>query len=113
MPLASEIMDRSAALLNDVGKTIFPYTAQIPYLNTAIDEFGEELEYNNIPITNSTTTVIPITTAMFDIGGTTGPPLPTDLIDIQQLWERITGTNNDFVPMIKFEFLPKTTVRTS
>lgn len=103
---AADVMDRSAALLNDVSKNIFSYTVQIPFLNTALDELQETLELNNVPMTNELSAVIPITTVMTDIGGTTGPALPTDLIEIQGIYERQTGTSNDFSLLTKVEFLP-------
>jgi len=113
MPTAGEIMNRSASHLNDTAKSIYTFTAQLPYLNTAIDDLCEELELNNVAITNATSTIIPITTVQTDIGGATGPALPTDLIEIQRLWERQTGTTDSFQPMDKYEFLPKITVKTS
>lgn len=105
--LASEVMDRAAALLNDNDQSLYNYGVQIPFLNMALDELEEILEANNVGVTNSTSAIIPITTAMFDIGGSTGPALPTGLVEIQQLFERPTGTNQDFLPMTRVEFLPQ------
>lgn len=113
MPSAGSIMNDAAVLLNDAARTNFTYTVQVPYINMALNELQEELELNNIPSTNETSAIIPITTLQTDIGGATGPALPTDLIEIQQLWERKTGTTSDFIPMFKYEFLPKTSVKGS
>lgn len=113
MPTAGEIMNRSAVLLNDKAKTIYTYVDQLPHLNTAIDDLSEELELNNVAITNVSSAIIPITTLQTDIGGTTGPVLPADLIEIQRLWERQTGTTNSFLPMDKYEFLPNIGTKTS
>jgi len=110
--LASEVMDSSAVLLNDFSKTIFPYQFQTPYLNIALAELDEIMEANNVPTSNQVSAALVITTAMTDIGGLTGPALPTDLVEIQSLSERQTGTTDDFIQMVRFEFLPLTDVIT-
>lgn len=93
--LASQIMDRSAALLNDVAKTQFTYAAQLPYLQIANDELADELTINGIAIFKNVADTLTIT-----VGTTIYSPLPTDLIVPQKLWERPTNqSNEDFVPM--------------
>jgi len=101
-----------AALLNDSAKTIFTYVAQIPYLNIALAELDEIMEANNIPTSNQVSTALTITTAMTNIGGSGGPALPTDLIEIQSLNERLTGTTDDYTQMVRVEFLPLTVIKT-
>lgn len=108
--IAGDVMDSSAALLNDSAKTNFTYAAQLPYLKIAAQELQEEMELANVPTTNKKSSVFVITTAMTDIGGTTGPALPTDLIEIQGAYERLSGSNEDFQYMSKVEFLPPFTV---
>lgn len=103
---AGDVMDQSAVLLNDAAKDIYTYTTMLPYLKIAYDELAEQYETNNIPITNETNTSSVITTAMTDIGGSTGPALPTDLIEPRTLYERLDGTTDDYIPMTKKEFLP-------
>jgi hypothetical protein len=107
---AGAVMDASAALLNDVQKQVYSYTAQIPYLRIAFRELRESLELANIPVTNkvSSTIVVPASTtpnSIVQIGFTTSPALPSDLIEIQQIFEAQTGTDV-FVPMVKKEFIP-------
>jgi hypothetical protein len=97
---AAEVMDRSAALLNDKVKSLYNFTDQIPYLNTAIDELLEEMERNSISTTNKVSAVIPLA-----IGIDTAT-LPTDLIEIEDIFERDAG-QSDFIPMSKVTFLPK------
>jgi len=108
---AGEVMDMSASLLNDTAKTVYTYTAQMPYLNMAYRELGELLELNNIPVTNATSAVIPIIASGDNIGGSdtpdaAHPALPDGLVEIQQLWQRPTGTDIPFLPISKYEFLP-------
>ena len=103
--LASEVLDRAASLLNDSDKSIFTYTKLLPYINIAIDDLQEILELNNIPITNIISSVFPV-----DAGDTTIATLPSNLIEIRNVYKRATGTINEFVIMQRVEFLPKITV---
>jgi hypothetical protein len=105
--LASEVMNTSAALLNDTALSIFTYTTQIPYLNMALAELQEECELNNVPITNQTATVLAIASGVIGIGGGgTQPSLPPGLIEPLDLQERVSGTGNAFIPMTRVDFLP-------
>lgn len=110
---AGNVMDLIAGLLNDTAKTIFTYVIQVPYMNMAVNELQESFELNNIPFTNELPATVIITAGMTDIGGTTGPALPTDLIEIQKLSERPNGTTEDYYPMTRYEFLPTTVEITS
>lgn len=107
---AALVMDRSASLMNDTAKTVYTYVAQLPYLNMAADELEEAFELNNIPITNETSAVINVDIGVVIIGpvGITIPFYPTNLIEIQQIWERLQGSTDPFIPMTRKEFLPHT-----
>lgn len=104
---AGSIMDRSASLLNDTAKTLYTYVAQVPYLSIALDELKEELEDNNVPVVNKTSGTLVVTTDMIDIGGSSGPALPADFIDLISVYERTSGTTENFQEMTKVSFLPK------
>ena len=106
MFLASDVMDSSAALLNDNAKRRFTYAVQIPYLNMALDELREVLQLNNAPLTNKVDETIVILAGVLDVGGG-GPSLPTDLIEIQDIYERQNGLNEDWQPMTRVDFLPQ------
>jgi len=105
---AAEVMDRSAALMNDPAKTDYTYVTQLPYLNMAIDELVELLEESNSSPTNTTSAVITL-----PIGANKLTPLehpdvphyPMDLIEIQSIGERGTGTNDAFLELGRREFL--------
>ena len=106
-------MDKAASLMNDTAKTTYTYVAQLPYLNMAFDELQELFELNNIPITNQTTSppiTVPVGTVVIGsvsgIGISGAPNYPADLIDIQGVYERLSGSNDPFVPMHQREFLP-------
>lgn len=110
---AGEVMDKSASLMNDTAKTVYTYTVQIPYLNMALAELQEHFQLNNIPVTSVTSAgiTVPIGTTEIGpvdggVGETTAPNYPTDLIEIQQLWERLSGSEDPYVPLVKKEYLP-------
>lgn len=105
---AAQIMAKSASLLNDTAREIFTYDAQLPYLQMALDELQESFELNSIPVTTKSSTVIEVDEGVTEITPIEGNPpnYPSDLIEIEQLWEREQGTDNAFIPMTKCNFLP-------
>ncbi len=98
-------MDGAAALLNDAARSVYSYTVQIPYLKIALRELREMMELSNVPVTNKTAEILAIPAGTTEISFVTTPALPSDLIEIQQVWERATGVN-PYTPMVKKEFLP-------
>jgi hypothetical protein len=105
---AGEVMDRSAALMNDPAKTDYTYVAQLVYLNMAIDELVEELESSNSSPTNSTSVVISVPlgkTKITPLEHVETPHYPIDLIEIQEVSERGEGTEDSFLPLGRREFL--------
>lgn len=108
--VGANIMDISAALLNDTAKSVYTYAAQSPYLRLALQELREFFELNNIPVTQRSTAEIEIaagtTVIAFNNAGTpTLPKLPDDLVEPTQLWERNHGID-PYVPMSKRDYLP-------
>lgn len=105
---AGEVMDRAASLLNDTARSRYSYTAQLPYLKTALDDFKMKLEVNNVPITNQTSQIIPVNIGDIQITGPGGAPpnYPGTLVEIQAMWERLQDSSDAFLPMSQFEFLP-------
>lgn len=107
MSTPAEVMDMVASLLNDTAQAIYTNTAQLPYLNMALEELQEEFQLNNVPVTNETSGVLIVEEGETDIGGPTGPSLPGDLVEIQKLSERTNGADNSFIQMSKRDFLPE------
>jgi hypothetical protein len=110
---AGEVMDRVAALMNDPNKTDYTYVAQLPYLNMAIDELQESLEESNASPTNLTSAAITVAvgknkmTAIDDLvyAGEGPPHYPYDLVEIQEVAERATGSSDAYIPLGRREFL--------
>jgi hypothetical protein len=112
---AKMVMDKSASLMNDTARTVYTYDAQLPYLQMALDELLEEFELSNIPVTNQVTSdEIQIPVGTRDIGPKVGtgvtatPNYPENLVEIQQVWERLYGSSEPFISMKKQEFLSHT-----
>jgi hypothetical protein len=109
---AANVMDKSASLMNDTAKTVYTYAAQIPYLNMALKELEEHFQLNNISVTNQSVANITIevdtteVTPEDGVGSGSTPHYPNDLVEIQGIYERLSGTTDPWIPLIKKEFLP-------
>jgi hypothetical protein len=106
MTTAGYIMARSASLLNDTNRHIYTDVNLVPYLNVALQELREEMELNNVAYTNDSSVVLPLNGGIDNIGGITGPGLPTGLVEIQELWQSERGSNARWTPIVRYEFLP-------
>ena len=105
---AGEVMDRSAALLNDPAKTDYTYLAQLPYLNMAIDELVELLEESNASPTNQTSVAITLPVGankITPIEHIDAPHYPIDLVEIQEVFERAAGSNEGYLKLNRREFV--------
>jgi len=103
--IAGDVMDSAAALLNDTQKQTYTYVAQLPYLKMALKDLRKKMELSNMPVTNETSAILTLLAGATEVSTLTTPALPTGLVQIQQLWESPTGTDN-FIPMGKKDFLP-------
>jgi len=97
----TEVLSMAASLNNDTAQESLTDVAVLPYLNMAMSDLQELFELNNVPITNETSAAIVV------LAGATTVVLPADLVEVQQLFERDSGSDNSFTPMERREFLPK------
>ncbi len=105
---AGQVMDNAAALMNDPELTDYTYDAQLPYLNMAIDELVEMMEESNNSPTNRTSDPIEIAVGEYEITpaeSATTPHYPEDLVEIQEVRERLADTDDPFVLMNRREFM--------
>ncbi len=102
-PIVADILDRSAVLLNDSAKTQYTYAVQLPFYNMAQDDLQEQMELNNVPVTNELSTAIVVAAGTVVV---TSATYPADLIEIQRISERLNGSAEDYVLMSRREFLP-------
>lgn len=105
MPKPSEIITTVAGLMNDSEQAVYTNTVCLPFFNLALDELQEIYELNDIPTTHETSAAITIPAGVTRLGHDTTPALPSDLIEILQLWESPTGLNR-WTQMVKHDFLP-------
>lgn len=105
----AQIISAVAALMNDVAQQRYTNAAVLPYLNMALDILQEVFEQNSLPMTSETTssaiTVPSSTNINTFIGFNTTPPLPANLIEIQEVWESPSG-QNQWTRMDKRDYIP-------
>lgn len=105
MPKPSDVIATVAGLMNDTDRAVYTNAACLPYFNLALDELQETYELNGIPITNETSTAIKIKSGIKRLGFDTNPALPSDFVELQQLWESPSGLNQ-WTPVDKRDFIP-------
>lgn len=101
-------MDRSAALMNDPAKTDYTYINQLPYLNMAIDELVESLEESNSSPTNQTSPIIVVpvgSNKITPVENVTPPHYPIDLVEVQGVTERLSGSSDSFLTLGRRDFV--------
>lgn len=105
VPKPSEIITTVAGLMNDAAQTAYTNAACLPYLNLAMSELQELYELNDLPITQETSAAITIPEGISSIGHDTTPALPSDFIELKQLWESQSGLDQ-WSPVVKRDFIP-------
>lgn len=91
--------------MNDPIQDVYTNAACLPYFNIALNDCQEEFQLNGIPSTQSVSTVINVDAGVTEISFSTTPPLPSDLVEIEQIWESDRDLER-WTPMIRKEFLP-------
>lgn len=105
MPKPSDIISTVSVLMNDSVQAQYDNETCLPMLNLALDELQEIYELNDIPTTHQTSAAIKIKAGIDRVGHDTNPALPSNLVEISQLWESPSGLNQ-WTPMDKKDFLP-------
>jgi hypothetical protein len=107
----SSILEKSSALLNDQDRAVYTDLVLLPYLNIGMSELQEIFELNNIPVTSETSSVITVPVGTTSIGFATIPALPSDLVEIQELFES-DESQDIWTPVVKREYLTPSSVVT-
>jgi len=104
---AGTVMNGVAALLNDSARQVYTYSAQVPYLNLALQELRESYELNSVPVTEDVSSVInmPVGSSKIVYNGVGIPTLPNDFVEPKQVWERQENID-PWVSMTRRQFLP-------
>lgn len=96
VPLASEVMDRAAALLNDTSRSLYTNAVQLPYLQKANEYLEQVLLTYGIVVQRKKSTAISVTALSQTL------TLPSDFLLPIKLSERAVGeTDADWIPMIE------------
>lgn len=104
---AGEIMDQSAVLLNDPAKTDYTYAVLEPFLRIAYDELVDsQMDTQNQPLNQiSDPIIVPVgTNKLHPIHSLNTPHYPGDLAEIQEISERLAGSDGPYIPMKRTEF---------
>ena len=99
--LASAIMDRSAALLNDSSRTLYSYTTQLPYLKSAYDKLQMYLQMNGALALKDTSTVIDVDADATEITA------PSDLVSVLEVKERERDSTDLWADVNEVDELPE------
>ncbi len=100
-----QALDTAASLNNDTDRAVYTNAVMLPYLQVALQELQETYEENQIPVTTKSEEVLSIPAGTSVIGFATTPALPSDLIEISELWER-NHNIDPFVEMVRCDYLP-------
>lgn len=101
MALASTVMDRAAALLNDSARSLYSYTVQLPYLKSAWDRLQMKLQLNGIPVVEEISSVTNVA------ANATYITSPSDLVMPLAISERADETSDLFVDVEYVSDIPE------
>ena len=101
MPLASAVMDESAALLNDASKTLYTYAVQLPFCASAWNKLQLELYVYGLIVIQEISAVIEVAADATLIAS------PSDLIQPIEVQERKDGTTDLFVDVEEVAEIPE------
>jgi hypothetical protein len=108
---AAEVMDRCAVLLNDPAKTDYTYDVLLPFVRMAFDELQDSLveSQSGVATYSYNGTILPKgSNAIWNAESLNTPNYPQHLTEIQEISERLAGSSDPFVPLIRVEYPPNT-----
>lgn len=101
--LASDVMERSAAELNDPGQSLYTDAKLLPYLKQAVDDLTDEFIDNGVGSLKEVSAALSITAGTVDMSST----LPSDVIIPVRMQERTPGQgDDDWIGMVGPSALP-------
>jgi len=102
-------MDDAAGMLNDVGKILYSYTSQLPYLKQVHEDLIMKLKVNGIPVLDEVSGALSVAA----LAKTLVTPPPDMLVPLS-VEERAAGEgDDDWVPMERTDFEPTMEVATT
>lgn len=103
MATAGATMQEAANYLNDFGLVNFTKEQLFALMMTCHRELQVILVLNGIPVIKEKSAIIDIPANQLDMGSNQ----PADLIEPVSCWERLHGSNDNFVPMIEKGWEPE------
>lgn len=100
---AGDIFNDVRSHLNDTAGASYDNDVILPYLNIAVDELQQELERHNVGLTNAVESDIDVAAGQTELSGL---DLPEGLVEIEGVYERISGGGNEYQRMERVNFLP-------
>lgn len=99
--LASDVMDRSRAVLNDVAKDLYTNEVLLPYLKIANDDLSDELVDHGGTVQREVSVDLALST------GNKSPILPADMIVPIEVFEKNQGEDDSYYRFMRQkDFLP-------
>lgn len=106
--LASDVMERSRAVLNDIAKDLYTDAVLLPYLKIANDDLSDEMVDHGATVQKEVTADIPL------VAGAKILTLPVDMIVPIELFVKNAGQTDDYYyPAFQRDFLPNATPGTT
>lgn len=105
MPTPAECILVASADMNDNAQEVYNNESLLPYFNMALQELVERMEEASIPVTDKVSSdAILVPAGTTEIGYSTTPALPADLIEIEQLWES-NDSGLNWTPLTRRDFI--------
>ena len=96
--VASDVMERAAAHLNDPNQGLYTNTVLLPYIQQALDDLQDAMIDNSIGVLREVSAAKDITAETTDMSST----LPTDVVVPVRMHERADGgDDDDWISMVK------------
>jgi hypothetical protein len=106
--LASVVMDRARAALNDRQGQLFTNDVLLPFVNNAWEDLQSEMQNNGLPTVYETSAVLSIPAGAIVVSTASTPPLPTDIIEPRNVYEKLSSETR-WIPMKEYnDLLPST-----
>src|SRR5688572_14914631 len=102
--LASAVMDRARAALNDRTAQLFSNDVLLPFLNNAWEDLQSEMQVNGLPTVFEASSALTIPAGAIVVSTITTPAVPTGIIETIHLYERTVGQTR-WIPMREYNGL--------
>lgn len=90
---AADVMDDAAALMNDAAQAVYDYTVQLPFLRMVMRDVEQELDLQGFQLNLISEEEVTV------VAGALTITYPSNFFIPVNLWERTSGTSDDYVPM--------------